>query len=181
MRRVILMGASILAVASACKRTGTAPPVSGTTLADSAEQVMFNIHFVLTDKGVARGELFADTAYIFDENRRYDLRKVRTTFNTSTGAKDGVMSADRGKYSLNQQVLEGYGNVVIITNDGRKLTSPHLRYMQGLNEVASDSAFTLVKPDGTLSGIGFKSDPQLTRFQVFNRMRVKGGFTLPGQ
>src|SRR5205085_12053311 len=112
---------------------------------------MTNIPLLHTDKGVSRGELFAHTAYILDENRRYDLRKVRTTFNTSTGAKDGVMSADRGTYSLNQQVLEGWGNVVIVTNDGRKLTTPQLKYMQGLNEVSSDSAFTLVKPDGTLS------------------------------
>ena len=42
----------------------------------------------------ARGELFADTAYVFDDQSRFELRKVRATFNTSTGTKDGVMSAD---------------------------------------------------------------------------------------
>jgi len=182
MRRLLVMALLVAAAATACKKQGSAPPVSSTaTLADSAEQVMINIHFMLTDKGVARGELFADTAYIFDENRRYDLRKVRTTFNTATGAKDGVMSADRGKYSLNQQVLEGYGNVVIVTNDGRKLTTPQLKYMQGLNEVSSDSAFTLTRPGQTLSGIGFKADPQLTRFQAFGGGKSRGSITLPSQ
>ena len=182
MRRTVMIGLALVCGAAACKKQGSAPPVSAAaTLADSAEQVMVNIHFVLTDKGVARGELFADTAYIFDENRRYDLRKVRTTFNTASGAKDGVMSADRGKYSLNQQVLEGFGNVVIVTNDGRKITTPHLRYMQGLNEVSSDSAFTLTRPGQTLSGVGFKADPQLTRFQAFGAGRSRGSITLPSQ
>src|SRR4051812_24311298 len=103
-----------------CDKKGAAPPVQGrATLADSAEQVMFNVRALLTDKGVQRGEMFADTAYIFDDNTRFELRKVRTTFNTVTGTKDGVMSADRGRYNIRQQVLEGFGNVVIVTNDGK--------------------------------------------------------------
>jgi LPS export ABC transporter protein LptC len=183
MRRTVrCVALAVLALAAACKREGAAPPVQArATMADSAEQVMYNVHSVLTDRGVQRGELFADTVYIFDENTRFELRKVRATFNTATGAKDGVMSADRGRYNMRQQQLDGYGNVVIVTNDGRRLTTPQLRYMQGLNEVSSDTTFTLVKPDGTLSGVGFKSDPQLTHFNILKGVRGKGGFTLPGQ
>jgi len=180
--RLALIVATIAIVAVAgCKNKGAAPPVrAAASLADSAEQVMFNIHFLLTDKGVQRGELFADTAYIFDENTRFDLRKVRSTFNTSTGAKDGVMSADRGKYNIRQQMLEGFGNVVIVTNDGKRLTTPQLRYMQGINEVSSDTSFTLVQPGKTVSGIGFKSDPQLTRLSILKGAKGTGSFVLPG-
>jgi len=143
MRRLMLLALGVVAASTACSKQGSAPPVSATaTLADSAEQVMINIHFMLTDKGVARGELFADTAYIFDENRRYDLRKVRTTFNTASGAKDGVMSADRGKYSLNQQVLEGYGNVVIVTNDG---AAPIDRVLLQIGPLTKAGAFLLAR------------------------------------
>ena len=106
-------------------------------------------------------------------------RKVRATFNTSTGVKNGVMSADRGRYNLRQQLLEGFGNVVIVTNDGKRLTSPQLRYMQGLNEVSSDTSFTLVQPDGNLSGIGFKADPQLTHFQILRGGATRGSMKLP--
>ncbi|MEP6731634.1 MAG: LPS export ABC transporter periplasmic protein LptC [bacterium] len=184
MRRLVIMVLAIASVAagSGCNSKGAAPPVATTSsLADSAEQVMFNIHFLLTDKGVQHGELFADTAYIFDENTRFDLRKVRSTFNTSTGAKDGVMSADRGKYNLRQQMLEGFGHVVIVTNDGKRLTTPQLKYMQGLNEVSSDTSFTLVQPGKTLVGIGFKADPQLTHMTVLKALGAKGSFTLPSQ
>jgi LPS export ABC transporter protein LptC len=91
------------------------------------------------------------------------------------------MSADRGKYNIRQQMLEGFGNVVIVTNDGKRLTSPQLKYMQAMNEVSSDTTFTLVEPGRTLSGIGFRSDPQLTRFNILKGVRGKGGFNLPGQ
>jgi LPS export ABC transporter protein LptC len=172
---------AIVAVAG-CKKKGAAPPVSGKqSLADSAEQVMFNVHFLLTDKGVQRGEFFADTAYVFDENTRFDLRKVRSTFNTSTGVKNGVMSADRGKYNLRQQMLEGFGNVVIVTNDGKRLTTPQLRYMQGINEVSSDTSFTLVEPGKTLSGIGFKADPQLVHFTILRGGSSRGSLNIPAQ
>lgn len=182
MRLVMMIVAVTAMLTVGCKRRGSSPPVkTQATLADSAEQVMINVRSLLTDKGVQRGELFADTAYIFDDNTRFELRKVRATFNTSTGAKDGVMSADRGRYDSRQQVLEGFGNVVIITNSGKRLASPHLRYMQGINEVSSDTSFTLTEPGRNLSGIGFKSDPQLTRFSILKGGSGRGSLTIPAQ
>jgi LPS export ABC transporter protein LptC len=176
------LAAAALVALAACKRQGSAPPVKrGTTLADSAEQVMLGVRMLLTDRGVQRGELFADTAYVFDDQTRFELRKVRATFNTSTGTKDGVLSADRGIYNQREAKLEGFGNVVIVTTEGKRLTSPHMRYLQGLNEVSSDSAFTLVEPGRNVSGIGFRADPQLTRVQILRNLGAQGSFTLPGK
>ena len=180
-RLLVLTGIAVLAGAG-CSKKGAAPPVNSTaSLADSAEQVMQKVRYVLTSGGVQRGELFADSAYIFDDNTRYVLKKVRTTFNTTEGVKNGTMTADRGKYNLRQQVLEGFGHVVITTTDGRKLTSPYVKYNQAINEVSSDTTFTLVEPGRTLSGIGFKTDPQLQHVQVLRNPSGRGSFTLPGQ
>jgi LPS export ABC transporter protein LptC len=182
MRRSLVVVGAALIVATACRKTGSVPPVKhGRSMADSAEQVMLHVRSLLTDHGVQRGEMFADTAYVFDDNTRFELRKVTATFNTTTGAKDGVMSADRGRYSMREQVLEGFGNVIIVTNEGKRLTSPHIKYLQGINEVSSDSAFTLVEPGRNLSGVGFKADPQLTRVQVLSSGKGKGSFNLPSQ
>ena len=185
MRRGLLTSVAIAASVAGfegCTPKGSAPPVAAkATLADSAEQVLFNTHSLLTDKGLQRGEMFADTVFVFEDNTRFEMRKVRVTFNTATGAKDGVMSADRGRYSLRQQTLEGFGNVIIVSNDGKRLTSPQLRYSQGLNEVSSDTSFTLVEPGKTVSGIGLKADPQLTHVRVLRNFGGKGSFTLPGQ
>jgi LPS export ABC transporter protein LptC len=167
---------------AACQKKGAAPPVKrGRTMADSAEQVMLNVRMLLVDRGVQRGEMFADTAYVFDDNTRFEFRKVRATFNTTTGTKDGVMSADRGRYSMREQILEGFGNVVIVTTEGKRLSSPHLKYSQGLNQVSSDTNFTLVEPGRDVSGIGFEADPQLTRVKILRGMGAKGSFVLPGQ
>jgi LPS export ABC transporter protein LptC len=179
---MLVVAAIVAIVAAGCSKKGATPPVkSHASLADSAEQVMQNVQYVLTSAGVQRGELFADSAYIFDDNTRYVLKNVRTTFNTAEGVKNGTMKADRGKYNLRQQVLEGFGNVVLTSTDGKKLTSPYVKYNQAINEVSSDTTFTLTEPGRNLSGIGFKADPQLTHFQVLRAGRGQGSVTLPAQ
>ena len=182
MKRALAVALGALLVTSACKKQGAVPPVKGgRSMADSAEQVILHVRSLLTDHGVQRGEMFADTAYVFDDNTRFELRKVTATFNTTTGAKDGVMSADRGRYSMREQTLEGFGNVIIVTTEGKRLTSPHIKYLQGINQVSSDTNFTLVEPGRNVSGIGFEADPQLTRVRVLRGLGAKGSFTLPGQ
>ncbi|CAN5502422.1 hypothetical protein BH09GEM1_BH09GEM1_17760 [soil metagenome] len=179
-RRLIVIALS--SVLLACRTKGAAPPVEArATLADSAEQMLVTTRSLLVDRGVQRGEMFADTVYVFDDNTRFEMRKVRVTFNTSTGAKDGVMSADRGVYNARTGLLEGFGNVVLVSNDGKRLTSPQLKYAQAMNEVSSDTSFTLVEPGKTVSGIGLRADPQMTRVKVLRNFGGKGSFTLPGQ
>jgi len=182
MRGLIALAAVGVVAVVGCSKQGSKPPVkTGASLADSAEQVMQSVHYVLTSDGVQRGELFADSAYIFDDNSRYVLKNVRTTFNTAEGVKNGTMKADRGKYNLRQQVLEGFGNVVITNTEGKKLTSPYVKYNQAINEVSSDTTFTLTEPGNVVSGVGFKADPQLNKFQILRGARGQGSFTLPGQ
>jgi LPS export ABC transporter protein LptC len=177
-----MLAAALAVAVAACTSKGAAPPVAQhASLADSAEQVMLNVRTLLTQGGVQRGEMFADSAYIFDENTRFELRKVRATFNTVTGTKDGTMTGDRGRYNTQQQLLEGFGHVVITTNDGKKLTSPHVRYNQAINEVSSDSAFTMVEPGRTISGIGFRADPQLNHVTILKGTTGRSTFTVPGQ
>lgn len=149
---------------SACRGSDGPPVTAVPTAADSADQVMFKVRTLLTDRGVQQGELFADTAYVFDENSRFEFRNVRTTFNTPTGAANGTLTAKRGRYDMRQRVLEGFGDVVVVTTDGKRLLTPHLRFDQSRNLVRSDSAFTLVDGSRRTTGNGFESDPNVTRF-----------------
>jgi LPS export ABC transporter protein LptC len=147
-----------------CAKT-TQPPSARATLADSAEQVMYDVHTMLTNSGVKRGDMFADTVYVFDDQTRFVMQRVRATFNTETGAANGTLRGDRGIYKFREKLLEGFGNVVVTSTDGRRLTSNHLKYSQLSNEISSDSAFTLTQLDRVQRGIGFTSDPNVTVFR----------------
>ena len=174
MRMLALAVAVVALGAGACRKT-TQPPVTGdAALADSADQVLWDVRYNLTQSGVKRGQLFADTMFVFGDQSRFLLRRVRANFNTETGGPNGTLRGDRGTYNLRTGVLEGFGNVVVTSTDGRRLSSNHLRYTQARNEISSDSAYTLVRGNDTQRGIGFISDPNLNEFRCLRSCGATG-------
>ena len=179
--RFIVLASSAIGVAAigACKDTKQ-PPVGVSSPADTAEQIGFNVRTLLTGNGVQRGELQADTMYVYNDQTKFDFRNARVKFNTETGAPNGTMRADRGIYDQRTQILEGFGNVVITTLDGKKLTSPHLKFNQVTNEISSDTTFVLKAGDREQRGIGFTADPNLTHFKCLRMCGGTAPITLPG-
>lgn len=174
MRKTILLVLVCASAMAACRKDGTAAVQKIITTADSADQVIWGLRMVLTDRGVQRAELMADTGYFFDENTRAELRVVKTNFFNQQGAHDGVLTSKRGTYNTRANVMEARGNVVIIGTDGKKLTSPMVRFEQFRNLIVSDSPFVLVDGVRQLEGIGFESDPQMLNVKVRRLSRATG-------
>lgn len=163
----------------ACKES-TQPPIGKQGPIDTAEQVGFGVRTLLTGNGVQRGELQADTMFVYNDQTKFDFRNARVKFNTETGAPNGTMRADRGIYDTRTQILEGFGNVVVTTLDGKRLTSPHLKFNQLANEVNSDTSFVLKAADREQRGVGFTADPNLTHFRCLKMCGGTAPITLPG-
>ncbi len=73
-------------------------------------------------------------------------------------------------------------NVVVITEEGRRLTTPELKFDQSMNEISSDSNFVLTEPGRRLAGKGFKSDPNMQNVRIIKTKSGSTGMvTLPGQ
>jgi LPS export ABC transporter protein LptC len=157
--------AAVCIVTGACKQATEPPALPANPRADSADQVMFGARAILTDKGLMRAELYGDTAYFFDDNTRIELQAVKTTFFTAQGAKSAVLTSREGTYRT-QGSMEARGNVVVVSEDGRRLTTPQLRYDQQRDEISSDSAFVLTEPGRRVQGIGFVSDPNMKNIRI---------------
>ena len=159
MRQLAIFAAIALAVASAgaCNTAKQPPVTGGASVADSADQVLFDMNFLLTTNGVQRGDLTADTAYVLEETTRFDLRNPHVKFTSETGTPEGTMESKRGVYSTRTQILEGWGDVLIKLVDGRTLRSPHVVYNQVSHVISSDTNYTLTRGPDSQSGIGFTS------------------------
>jgi len=182
--RLLTISAAFVAAALAigCDSRAAPPLVGRSALADSADQVMYGVRFNLTDNGLARAELLSDTAFFFDDNTRAELRKVETTFYTASGARDAYLTAKRGTYNSRLGTMVARGDVVITTEEGRRLATSELKYDQTMNEVSSDSAFVMTEPGRRLEGIGFRSDPNMQNVQILRtKSGSTGAVTLPGQ
>jgi LPS export ABC transporter protein LptC len=168
----MLIGALILG-AAACTSKKQPPVATHSALADSADQVMYNARFKLTDEGVARAWMQADTLYFFDDNTRIESENPHITFFTATGAKDAVLTARHGTSNTRTNNMIARRNVVVVSEDGRRLTTPELIYNQQRNEISSDSAFVLTEPNRQLEGIGFRSDPDMKNIKI---LKAASGF-----
>lgn len=181
MRTIAALGLVLLAAACDDKRE---PPVlTRAGMADSADQVMYGASFNMTERGVIRAELQADTAYFFDDNTRIELDDVNTIFYTTSGMKDAVLTSNHGRYSTRMGNMTAYGNVVVNTEAGRSIVTPELHYNQAANQFSSDSHFVMTEPGRRLEGIGFRSDPGLNNVQVLRSasgaVTGQGGSTAP--
>ncbi|MDZ7630532.1 MAG: LPS export ABC transporter periplasmic protein LptC [Gemmatimonadaceae bacterium] len=174
MRRTLWLALAGLALVGACRKSDKATVKKVATIADSADQVMYKLRTILTDRGVQRAELLADTGYFFDENTRAELRIISTTFFNKEGARDGTLTAKRGTYNTRANVMEARQDVVILGVDGKRLTSPMVRFEQFRNLIVSDSPFVLVEGERRLEGIGFESDPQMLNVKVRQLSRATG-------
>ena len=150
--------------------------VSEGSILDSADQVAYGSRTVLTDAGLLRAEIFADTTLFLNANTRIAMRGVHGVFFNAQGSRDATVTALRAQYDTRASVLEAYGNVIVTSVDGRVLKSPMLRFESNQNQIISDSAFILTEPDGReLRGVGFRADPNLSVVTVTRVERGRGG------
>lgn len=165
MRFVLVSGLAVVAVV-ACSSKKQPPVAAHSPLADSADQVMYGARFNLTDQGLQRVQLQADTAYFFEDNTRIELENVHATFFTAAGAKNAVLTSNRGRFNSRTNNMVARKKVVVVSEDGRRLTTPELTYNQQTNQISSDSAFVMTEPNRRLEGVGFRSDPDMKNIQI---------------
>ncbi|HTR79541.1 MAG TPA: LPS export ABC transporter periplasmic protein LptC, partial [Gemmatimonadaceae bacterium] len=173
MRPGLVVGAAVAAIGLvACAQTAKPPTETKAVLPDSADQVLFGVVSPMTDLGVMRGMLFADTMFVLNDENRFDLRMTHMSFNTETGEPKGTMRADRGMFDQRTKVLEGWGNVVVTLVDGRSLRSPHVTYDMLRALISSDTNYVIAGGGRSQFGIGFTTD---TGFNNFHCLHACGG------
>jgi LPS export ABC transporter protein LptC len=175
--RVAMAAAALALAVSACNTDQASKVATGkATLADSADQVIFGARTLITDGGLKRAEIRSDSAFFFDENTRVEMSGfVHGTFFSSQGAQDAILTSRTAMYNTRTGMLEARGDVVINSLDGRRLTTPFVRFDQRLNKIYSDSAFVMTEPGREVKGTGFVSDPDMNNIIVTHLLRGKTG------
>src|SRR5262245_21958804 len=72
-----------LGVVLACQGTER-PPTATSASADSADQIVFGLNHQLTNDGVLRTRVQADTAYFYQISQKVAMRHIKVTFYSAT-------------------------------------------------------------------------------------------------
>ena len=166
--------AGVAGAVSACGESQGPPVASHSLLPDSAEQLLHGVKLLLTEDGVRRATVEADTALMYDQSTREELRKVIARFYTPAGEQQAVLTSNQGSHNSRVGTMEARGNVLVISNDGKRLETPQLKYDPNRNEISSDSAFTLTEGERITKGVGFVSNPDMTNMRILAAAQITG-------
>jgi LPS export ABC transporter protein LptC len=172
----------IVAVALfACEDDG-ARPTTTIQAPDSADQVLEGFSHYVTNQGVRRSRVEADTAYFYESSQVTELRKLKVTFYDLKGAESSTLTARRGTYRWQDGSMEANDNVVVVSPDGRRLTTQTLRYDNATSTISTDKRFSFDRGTEHLEGNSFRSDPDFKNVVTDRPRGVAGdGLLLPGQ
>jgi LPS export ABC transporter protein LptC len=166
---------------SGCEETG-ARPTTTLQAPDTADQVLEGFSHYVTNDGVRRSRVEADTAYFYEGTQITNLANPRVTFYDLKGAESSTLTAQRGTYRWQDGSMEANGNVVVVSPDGRRLRTERLRYDNASNEISTDLHFTFDRGEEHLEGNSFRSDPDFRNVVTDRPRGVAGdGMLLPGQ
>lgn len=171
-----------LALGAGCGDEEAVEPSGPDFDALEADQVMVQVEHYLTDDGVRRAHLLADTVYFVDDGSTARLRRFTIDFFGSEGARTSVLTALEGLYQLESGDMRAEREVVVEdAQESQRLTTERIVYDVSEDRLQSDVDFMLVRGRDTITGTGFVTDPGLDSL-VTRRPSVisPGGPSPPG-
>jgi len=127
-----------------------------------ADQVMTGVEHFLTEDGVRRAHLRADTVMMLDEGKTAHVRRYTIQFFDQRGDRRSTLTAIDGVYDMESGNMRASEDVVVVDPDeSQRLTTDRLLYRAGEDRLESDVEFTLVRGRDTVRGTGFTTDPGL--------------------
>ena len=173
-----LLTASVLA---ACEDTG-AKPTTTVQASDSADQVLEGFSHYVTRDGIRRSRVEADTAFFYEGTQITQLKNVRVVFFDVQGTEGSTLTAKRGTYRWQDGSMEANDKVLVVSPDGRRLTTEALKYDNGSNTISTNVHFAFDRGSEHLEGNSFRSDPDFKNVVTDRPRGVAGdGMLLPGQ
>jgi LPS export ABC transporter protein LptC len=170
--RSLLSVLSVLSVLS-CEDTGVRPTTT-VQAPDSADQVLEGFSHYVTNEGVRRSRVEADTAFYYEATQVTELRKIKVVFFDLKGEEGSTLTAERGTYRWQDGSMEATGKVRVVSPDGRRLTATH--------QIMTDKQFSFDRGAEHLEGNSFRSDPDFKNVVTDRPRGVSGeGLLLPGQ
>ena len=146
----------------------TTPRLYPTSEATNATTVFLTESIVTTRIHSGRVVSYADQ----DSSWAFTLN---VDFYDQTGKHTSTLRADSALVREKVRLMEGFGRVRIVTDDGRTLEAPHLAWDDAKRLITTDSLVTITRGEDVMKGYGFTSDPELTHIRL--RSQVSGRIT----
>ena len=162
-RLIARLAALALVVAVVGCGTESEPVPPG--LDDAPSQTFYDYTTRQTRDAVVEWELFGSVAEQYDDDTTMHLTGVRMIF-YEEGEQSAVLTSETGEIDRESQATVARGNVVVVTEDDRRLESEILYWDPARDLIHTDQFFTFTDGDQVMTGVGLESDPELANVNV---------------
>ena len=130
-----------------------------------------DVSSLISDSGITRYRMNAKEWLVFGKAREpYSyfpqgvyVEKFDSLFNVEASVK-----ADTAYYWDKKGLYKLIGHVGILSQEGKKLNTSILYFDQKEDQIYTDEYFELEEGDKIITGIGFKSNQNMTKYKIFN-------------
>ena len=130
-----------------------------------------DVSSLISDSGITRYRMNAKEWLVFGKAKEpYSyfpqgvyVEKFDSLFNVEASVK-----ADTAYYWDKKGLYKLIGHVSILSQEGKKLDTSILYFDQKEDQIYTDEYFELEEGDKIITGIGFKSNQNITKYKIFN-------------
>ena len=130
-----------------------------------------DVSSLISDSGITRYRMNAKEWLVFGKAKEpYSYfpqgvyaEKFDSLFNVEASVK-----ADTAYYWDKKGLYKLIGHVSILSQEGKKLDTSILYFDQKEDQIYTDEYFELEEGDKIITGIGFKSNQNMTKYKIFN-------------
>lgn len=133
-----------------------------------ADQVLTGVHQTYTSNGVRSAVGTFDTVFRFTDSSKVHLRGVNLRMFDEMGQQTATVTSTSGVLNDATNEMVAIGNVVLITNNLRKIETEELHYDPNTRRMWSDVTTKHTYEGRVQIGDSFQSDDQFTRVVVQN-------------
>lgn len=172
-RRILtgLGGAMLLALTAGCTSPSQAPTQRGEG-GRTPVQSFENLELRETSEGRLEWILRAKKATRDSASDPTRLQVLHVDFYQGSDHVRSVLTSDSGRVDSQKGILVAQGTVVVVTQEGSRLETEELSWDRKSARVSSDQFVRLTRGRDVLTGIGFRSDPNLVSYEILKDVKA---------
>ena len=169
------MAWSVLALAG-CFSSGDSAQESSRRDPTQPKEKFFDYQLVETSNGVKQWILNSSEMLRFSEQEDALLTTVEMNF-FRDGAHFSTLTSDSGEANLQTKDIHTWGNVVVVTDDGRRLETEELFFSNETQLIHNEVFNVFTKGGDVITGIGLEATPDLEYIEIKQRVEAEVGDT----
>jgi Organic solvent tolerance protein OstA len=135
---------------------------------DIHDQLSTNVEITLTKKGNVTAKIKSEVLKKNNQSLQLELfDNVNVDLFDENFKKKSLIKSQSAMVNEKENKIKAYGNVVVISDDGKILTTDSLTWDNNSDKIYTDANLEFITSDSdTLYGTGFKSNIDLTNWNI---------------